>query len=271
MKIVRYLSDAELEKLLLYIREKADLARRRGTARAVIDEVIVLLLLNTGLRPSELCNLTIADLITEHGRNAIIVRDASGNASRAVDVTGNIAEHVRRFARLYRRKAKPGDPLLLSERGTRFGYMSLYNKVRRIGESAKVGNLHPGVLRATCLVRLYNSRQDLWFVQQQAGHASPRTTAIYATAGSNSHSQVMPPDRADSKTTEKTHRSSRQAVTKKRTAERSVKQRETVSVKHIQQTEKCEACDKPIGDRGGTKIDSGQVLCASCIGELRKQ
>jgi len=81
----------------------------------------------------------------------------------------------------------------------------------------------------------------------------------------------MPPDHADSKTTEKTHRSSRQALTKKRTAERSVKQRETVSVKHIQQTEKCEACGKPIGDSGGTKIDSGQILCASCIGELRKQ
>jgi len=269
MKIVRYLSDAELEKLLLYIREKADLARRRGTARAVIDEVIVLLLLDTGLRPSELCNLAIADLITEHGRNAIIVRDASGNVSRAVDVTGKIAEHVRRFARLYRSKAKPNDPLLLSERGTRFGYMSLYNKVKRIGESAKVGNLHPGVLRATCLVRLYNSRKDLWFVQQQAGHASPRTTAIYATAGSDSHSQVISPDRAYSKTTEKTRRSSRQAVTQKRAVERAAKHRETVSVKHIQQAEKCEACGKPIGDRGGTKIDSGQVLCAGCIEELR--
>ena len=268
---MRYLSDAELEKLLLYIREKADLARRRGTARAVTDEVIVLLLLNTGLRPSELCNLTIADLITEYGRSAIIARDASGNVSRTVDVTSDIAEHVRRFVKLYRKNAKPGDPILLSERGTRFGYMSLYNKVRRIGESAKVGNLHPGVLRATCLVRLYNSKQDLWFVQQQAGHASPRTTAIYATAGSDSNSYVMPPDRADSNTTEKTRRSSRQAATQTRTAERSVKQRETVSVKHIQQAEKCEACGKPIGEGGGTKIDSGQVLCAACIEELRRR
>lgn len=256
MKTVRYLSDAELEKLLSYLREKADLAGRRGATRAVVDEVIVLLLLNTGLRPSELCNLTIADLITEHGRKAIMVRDSSGNVPRAVDVTGDIAEHVRRFVRLYRRKAKPGDPLLVSERGTRFGYMSLYNKVKRIGKNAKVGNLHPRILRATYLVRLYNSRHDLWFVQQQAGHASPRTTAIYAIAGSDSHTKIMLPDRA---------------VTQNRAPEREAKHREKVSVKGIQQAEKCEACGKPIGDRGGTKIDSGQFLCERCIKELRKR
>jgi integrase len=271
MKIVRYLLDAELEKLLLYIREKADLARRRGTTRAVIDEAIVLLLLNTGLRPSELCNLNIADSITEHGRKVIMVRDASGNVPRAINVTGDIAEYLLRFVRLYRKNAEPVAPLLVSERGTRFGYMSLYNKLKRIGKSAKVGNLHPRVLRATYLVRLYNSKQDLWFVQQQAGHASPRTTAIYATAGSDSHLLDVPPDRADSEMIEKAHLSSRQPVIRKQSPEREAKHRETVSVKRTQQIETCEACGRPIGDRSGTKIDSGQVLCASCIEELRKR
>ena len=269
MKIVRYLSDEELEKLLSYIREKADLARRRGATRAVVDEVIIQLLLNTGLRPTELCNLNIADLITGHGMKTIRICDAHGNKQRDVDVTGDIVEHVRRFVRLYRRKAKPGDPLLASERGTRFGYMSLYNKVRRIGKRAKIGNLHPSVLRSTYLVRLYNSKQDLWFVQQQAGHASPRTTAIYATAGRKSHSQVITQGRVFSKTAEKNHRPGRETVTQKRTAERSTKQKETVSIKHTQHTEKCEACGRPIRNKSGTKIDSGQVLCAKCMKELR--
>lgn len=269
MKKVRYLSDAELDKLLLYIREKADLARRRGAKRAVVDEVIFLLLLNTGLRPSELCSLKISDLITEHGRKTIMVRDAPGNVSRAIDVTGDMAEHLLRFVKLYRKNAEPGDTLLVSERGTKFGYMSLYNKVRRIGKSGKVGNLHPRVLRATYLVRLYNSKQDLWFVQQQAGHASPRTTAIYATAGSDSHSLIMSPDRADSETGEKANHSSRQAVTQKDAPEKAEKHRETVSVKRTQQTKECEACGRTISGRSGTKIDSGQVLCKNCIEELR--
>lgn len=271
MKKVRYLSDAELEKLLSYIREKADLARRRGTSRAVIDEAIVLLLLNTGLRPSELCNLTIADLTTEQERKVIIVRDDSGKMPRSIDVTGDMWESLLRFVRLYRKNTKPGDPLLVSERGTKFGYMSLYNKLKRIGKSAKVGNLHPRVLRATYLVRLYDSKQDLWFVQQQAGHASPRTTAIYATAGSDSHSLAMSPDLIDSETAKNAHLLSKHTVTQRHATKKTAKQRELVSVKNTQQAENCEACGNTISDRNGIKIDSGQVLCKSCIDELRKR
>jgi integrase len=268
---VRYLSDAELEKLLLYIREKADISRRRGATRAIVDEVMVLLLLNTGLLPSELCNLTIADLITESGRNVIRVRYAPGNTSRNIDVTSDIAEHIRRFVRIYRRNAKPDDPLLITERGTRFGYMSLYNKVKRIGKSSKVSNLHPGVLRATYLVRLYKSKKDLWFVQQQAGHASPRTTAVYAIAGCDSHSPMMSPDKHDSEMKENAHRSGRQVVTQKRAKEGAISRREKVSVKGFGRAEKCEACGRLIGTGGGTKIDSGQILCLSCLEELRKR
>lgn len=268
---MRYLSDAELEKLLLYIRGKADLARRRGTSRAIVDETIVLLLLNTGLRPSELCNLTIADLITERGKKVIIVRDAFGNVPRTIDVTGDISDGLMRFLRLCRKDAKPSDPLLVSERGTKFGYMSLYNKLKRIGKSARVGNLHPRVLRATYLVRLYNSKQDLWFVQQQAGHASPRTTAIYATAGSDIHSQELSPDKTDSETAEKSNLSSRQTVTQKGSLQRAAKHREKDSVERTQQAEECGACGKTISGKSGTKIDSGQVLCKSCIEELRKR
>jgi integrase len=270
MKIIRYLSDTNLEKLLLYIQEKADLARRRGSKRAVVDEVIVLLFLNTGLRPSELCNMDINDLIVDHGSYSILVRLSSGNVHRAVDVTEDIAEHIQRFVRLYRRNAKPSDPLLVSERGTRLSYMSLYNKVKRIGKSAKIGNLHPGVLRATYLVRLYNSRQDLWFVQKQAGHKSPTTTAMYAMAGSNTNSQVILQDKADSKTMEKTHISNKKVATQKHAVEKVRKQTKRFLVKCIQKVEKCEACGKSVGYKGGTKIDSGQVLCARCIEELRK-
>ena len=42
-----------------------------------------------------------------------------------------------------------------------------------------IGKLHPHMLRHTYLTRLYNVEKDLRFVQDQAGHASPTTTAIY--------------------------------------------------------------------------------------------
>ena len=59
-------------------------------------------------------------------------------------------------------------------------YRSIYAKIKRIGEQAGIGKLHPHMLRHTYLTRLYNVEKDLRFVQDQAGHASPTTTAIYA-------------------------------------------------------------------------------------------
>jgi len=176
----KYLSDVQLEKLLQYVKNKADLARLRGTTRAIIDEVIILLLVDAGLRASELCCLNIRDLPVEHGENAILVRDAKGNVTRDIRITLKTAARLERFVKLYRKGAKPVQPLLISERGRRLSYMSLYSKVKRIGANAGIGRLYPQILRRTFQVRLYNVEQDLRFVQNQAGHASPKTTAIYA-------------------------------------------------------------------------------------------
>ncbi|MBW8040549.1 MAG: phage integrase family protein [Planctomycetes bacterium] len=60
-------------------------------------------------------------------------------------------------------------------RGDRIIYRSIYAKVKRIGEQAGIGKLHPHMLRHTYLTRLYNIEKDLRFVQDQAGYASPTT------------------------------------------------------------------------------------------------
>jgi integrase len=63
---------------------------------------------------------------------------------------------------------------------------SAYNqeKIKKIGPKSGIGRLHPHLLRHTYLSRLYNVEHDLRFVQDQAGHASPTTTAIYAKTNS---------------------------------------------------------------------------------------
>jgi len=266
---MRYLSDTEREKLLSYIRQKADLAKRKGAKRSVFDDFIVRLLLNTGLQPSELCNLNINDLITEQDRKYIRIRDVSGNVLREVDVTGDIVEYVQRFVRLYRRKTKPGDPLLVSERGGRLSYMSLYNKVKRIGMQANIENLHPRILRNTYLIRLYDSEQDLQFVQQQAGHSSPRTTAMYAIAAGGPELSVMSPDQADSRTAEQTQYTNSQVMTEKHQVEKRAKHKDKIPVEDLLKIEKCEVCAKTISAGSGIRIDSGQILCSDCLKELR--
>lgn len=176
----KYLTDDQLRKLRRYVKDMADLARQRGSQRAIIDELIVELLASTGLRASELVALDIQDLPCTHGKPAIWVRDGKGRVSRSVDIPEGLQSRLERFVRLYRKRAKPHTPLLVNARGDRLIYRTVYEKCKKMGERAGIGKLHPHMLRHTYLSRLYNVEKDLRFVQDQAGHASPTTTAIYA-------------------------------------------------------------------------------------------
>lgn len=176
----KYLSEDQLKRLRQYVKDKADLARQRGSERAIIDELIVELLSNTGLRASELCDLNIGDLPVSHGKDSVWIRDGKGKVTRTVDIPESLAKRLDRFVRLYRKNYKPDEPLLASNNGKRMIYRSIYEKMKKLGKNAGIGKLHPHMLRHTYLTRLYNVEHDLRFVQDQAGHASPTTTAIYA-------------------------------------------------------------------------------------------
>jgi integrase len=177
---VKYLSDTELKKLRQYVKDRADLARQRGSQRAIIDELIIELLANTGLRASELCDVNIEDLPLSHGKEAIWIRNGKGKVTRAIDIPENLVKRLERFVRLYRKCAKPQEPLLVNNKSKRMIYRTIYEKMKKLGNKSGIGKLHPHMLRHTYLTRLYNIEHDLRFVQDQAGHASPTTTAIYA-------------------------------------------------------------------------------------------
>jgi site-specific recombinase XerC len=169
----------------------ADLARQRGSARAIVDELIVELLANTGLRASELCDLNIDDLPVTHGKPSVWIRDGKGKVTRTVDIPESLQKRLERFVRLYRKGAKPKGPLLVSTKGKRMIYRSVYEKMKKLGKKSGIGKLHPHMLRHTYLTRLYNVEHDLRFVQDQAGHASPTTTAIYAKTNSKARRRQL--------------------------------------------------------------------------------
>lgn len=187
----KYLSDVQLKRLRQYAKDMADLARQRGSARAIMDELIVELLANTGLRASELCSLNIGDLPVTHGKDSVWIRDGKGKVTRTVDIPESLVKRLERFVRLYRKGAKTKDPLLVSTKGKRMIYRSIYEKMRKLGRQSGIGKLHPHMLRHTYLTRLYNVEHDLRFVQDQAGHASPTTTAIYAKTNSKARKRQV--------------------------------------------------------------------------------
>ena len=114
-----------------------------------------------------------------HNEKTILIRNKAVKIVRKIEISEDMIELLTRFIKLYRKKSNQQDPLLESERGNRFGYMSLYNKVRRIGDESGISPLSPTILRHTYVMRLFDTEQDLRYVQEQAGYTSCRTISKY--------------------------------------------------------------------------------------------
>ena len=111
--------------------------------------------------------------------------------TRTIDIPESLVKRLDRFIKLYRKDAKPDEPLLISTKGKRVIYRSIYEKIKKLGRQSGIGKLHPHMLRHTYGTRLYNVEQDLRFVQDQLGHASPTTTAIYAKTNSKARKRQV--------------------------------------------------------------------------------
>ena len=172
------LTAVQMKKLLDYVSNRADLARQNGSVRAIIDELIIFLLIYAGLRPAEVCRLTLENLPLNNERNMLFIAASDQSAAREIKVNSALTECIARFIRVFRNEALPNEPLLVNERGSRFTYRSLYNKVKTVGANAGIGSLYPHILRNTFILRLYNEAQDMHWVRQQAGHQSTKAAAL---------------------------------------------------------------------------------------------
>ncbi|MBK9386604.1 MAG: tyrosine-type recombinase/integrase [Planctomycetes bacterium] len=152
----RALSDAEVERLF----EVA----AKGEPR---DELLVRLLLGTGLRLGEALALEVADI--DLGRGEIAVRRAKGDRPRVAYVP---AELVGRLA------------AWVEGREGRLFPISGRHAQRRIGEMAWDAGVAASAhcLRHTVATRIYARTGDLGVVQRVLGHASIGTTVRYARA-----------------------------------------------------------------------------------------
>lgn len=240
----RCLSEKQLSRLLLYVENEAEQARQLGGVRAIVNELIILLLSETGLRAREVCRLNISDLKTDHGTNAVHIRNDEGDVTRIIEISENLAERFGEYISLYRKDPQSQHPLFVSERGGRLAYMSLYSKVKKIGKKTSIGVLNPQMLRHTHLVRFFRHNRNLRLVQQRAGHADISTTkALYSLVR-----------------------------TKPRTGKQNLPETAAVVISSPGKSKQnliCEVCEEPIFEGNGTRIDSGQFFCPDCLEEFQ--
>lgn len=157
--------------------------------RNLKDKTIVLFLLTSGIRVSELVNIQLEDVIDR----SVIIRNGKGGKNRLVFISLQTERYLKRYLKV--RGTKPGY-LFLNYLG---GSLSRQIVSRKVTEYAKLAGITKNVsahtLRHTMATEMLRNGGRLEDVQQILGHANIRTTMIYLHFTNdhlkNSYNQIM--------------------------------------------------------------------------------
>jgi integrase/recombinase XerD len=176
-KLVTSLSRSEQEALLAAPDRSTWLGRR--------DHTVILLLLQTGLRVSELCGLRCDDIVL--GTGAHVRCRGKGRKERCTPLTREVAAVLRAW--LVERAGLPADPAFPSQHGAwlkRHAVERLVSKHVALASSTcttlRAKRVTPHVLRHTTAVSLLQAGIDRAVIALWLGHESIETTQIYLDA-----------------------------------------------------------------------------------------
>lgn len=150
-------------------------APRRQAPTGHRDLCMITLMLNTGLRASEVLHLRVRDIDWTSGQ--LMVREGKGKKDRTLWLNEPDLELLRSWRV---RRPVAGELLFTTLHGTPVKDRDLREMVKR--RAHKVGitkDVHPHMLRHTFATDLYRATKDIRLVQKTLGHADLSTTMIY--------------------------------------------------------------------------------------------
>ena len=145
-----------------------------------VASVVVTLMLDTGLRVSEVCNLNIGDIDLQD--NSAKVMGGKGDKDRLVLFTERTLDRIHAWIPVRESRTKSEcDALLLNSAGRRLqprGVQRLMDNLA-IQSGLPKGKLTPHVLRHNFATGLLERGADLVSIQKLLGHSSIATTRVY--------------------------------------------------------------------------------------------
>lgn len=171
------------------------------TGAPELNRAILLVLLDTGLRVSELCSLRVGDV---SWTSTEIVVTGKGGKQRSIYL-GTVARRtVRRYLLRCRPEAGAAAPLFVSEGGQVPGTAFTSNGVRLMKQWGRAGQVQgvrcsPHTLRHTFAIQFLRSGGNLFELQKLMGHADltilRRYVALAEQYLAQAHRQASPVDR----------------------------------------------------------------------------
>ncbi len=155
----------------------AEVAQLLGAVRSLKHRAMVMTAYGAGLRVSELCALTAADI--DSARMLVRVRDGKGAKDRYVMLSPCLLATLRAY---WRQRPPRGPYLFPSPRpGQPLSRKAVWHLLRRAARRARLRKrVTPHTLRHSFATHLLEAGTDIRVIQVLLGHRSLRTTARYA-------------------------------------------------------------------------------------------
>ena len=176
-KMPRVLSVEDIDKLL-----DIDLK----DAYSYRNKAMLELMYSSGLRVSELLNLTISNIDLEMNLVRIF---GKGSKERIVPISDIATKYLYEYINIYRNtlvKSNITDLVFLNSRGNRLSRQGFFKILKEIAlEKGIKKEISPHVLRHSFATHLLNNGADLRSIQTMLGHENIETTQIYTHVSNN--------------------------------------------------------------------------------------
>ncbi len=137
----RILTAAEVQQLLNAVGDGSDSLARR-------DRAILLLLLKTGIKVSELVDLRMDDLVLEVGSGYVLVGQDVASGGRCIPIGAEVCAALRSYLRV-RAPARDVDHLFVSRQGSPLSVRSVHRLVANYARAAGLEGVSAHTLRYT--------------------------------------------------------------------------------------------------------------------------
>ena len=153
------------------------------------DMLIILMLLNTGMRCSALWKLNIDNIDFENSK--LVVTD-KGSKVIMYDISDELMEYIKIW--LCKRdiilNGHEEDALFISRFKNRLDSSCIRQLVKKYSTEIKGKNITPHKLRATFGTQVYKSTNDIYLTQMAMNHSSPNVTEKYIRGQSDKSKKV---------------------------------------------------------------------------------
>ncbi|HYF91535.1 MAG TPA: site-specific integrase [Symbiobacteriaceae bacterium] len=156
----------------------------KGNESGLRDLCLFTLGINSGLRVSDLLNLTIGDVVDHQGKplDRITLREQKTGKAKSFPISTTAAKAIKEYLAT-RPSAGSADPLFLSRKGKGEGHLQRAQAYKIINDAARAVGITESIgthtLRKTFGYWAYKEGKDITLIQKLLNHTSPSVTLAY--------------------------------------------------------------------------------------------